>query len=159
MKKSLYDITSERLKAYVAQKGLRHSAVRQTVLEKLCLLPQPFTTEELLKACEKDRVSIGTIYNVLRLFVEARVVRTLDRQRGQRTATLYEVIADKKVQVQFICEECGRVLKFQDKDLVRMIYARKYLNFTTRQFTLFMYGECKKCKQKKVIKKTNKTNK
>ena len=152
MKKSLFDITSERLKAYSVQAGLRHSDVRQTVLEKLCLLPQPFTTEELAQACEEDRISIGTIYNVLRLFVSAHIVHAIERQRGQRTKTLYEVEADSQVKMQMICEKCGRVSYFHDKAIERIIRARKYSNFNLQQFTLFVYGECKKCKQLKKTK-------
>ena len=43
----------ERMNAYIQENGGRYSAVRENVLEHACMLPQPFTAEQLEKEIQK----------------------------------------------------------------------------------------------------------
>lgn len=150
MKKTSFNSAAKRLKAYVAENGLRQSSVRLMVLEQACMLSQPFTADRLAKACEEERISVGTVYNALELFVKANIFHAVNRQRG-RMATEYEVVAENQIRMQTICQKCGRVSNFHDPAIELIVRARKFSNFNLQHFTLFAYGECKKCKQKKKV--------
>ena len=141
-----------RLNAYIEEQGGRYSAVREVVLEKACSLPQPFTAEQLEEACRVDRISKGTIYNALRLFVNAHIVHAFDRQREHMT-TEYELITGNPIRMQTVCEKCGRVHVFHDPAIERIIRERRYSNFNLQHFTVFVYGQCRRCKEKTQPKK------
>ena len=136
-----------KLNAYIKEHGGRYSAVREQVLERVCYLPQPFTAEQLETACANDHISKGTIYNALRLFVKLNIVHAFDRQR-EHIVTEYEVVTTKQVRMQVVCEKCGKVQTFHDQAIERIIRERKYSNFTLQHFTLFAYGQCRRCKDK-----------
>ena len=136
------------MNAYIQERNMRVSPVREMVLEQICLLPQPFTADQLAKACLAERISTGTVYNTLSLFVSAQILHATDRQRG-RTATEYELITGSTVRMQIVCQKCGRVSGFQDRAIEDLIRARKYSNFNLQHFSLFVYGECKHCRRVK----------
>lgn len=135
----------KQLRTYVHENGLRPSRVREMVLEQVCLLPQPFTADQLVEACRAQRISVGTVYNALNLFLLAHILHANERQRG-RSATEYELIIGKQMRMQMMCTKCGRVSEIRDKAIERLVKERKYTNFTMRYFSLFIYGECKKCR-------------
>lgn len=138
----------ERLNAYLALHNMRFSAVRETVLEQACTLTQPFTAEQLIHVCEKEHVSSATVYNALKLFVDANIMHIIDQQKGRKTAE-YEVLTGEQTRMQIKCEKCGRVANFHDQAIDRIIRGRKYANLELRHYSLFVYGVCKKCKIKK----------
>lgn len=143
-----YDAAQAALDAYVHEKAMRPSRVRNMVLEAACALPQPFTAAKLVEACKAERISVGTVYNTLNLLILARVVHAIERQRG-RAATEYEVTATaQQVHIQMICTRCGREVELHDKAITRLVQERKYSNFNMRSFSLFVYGECKLCRRK-----------
>lgn len=136
----------KQLNAYVHTNGLRPSRVRAMVLEQICQLEQPFTAEQLVEACQTERISTATVYNSIKLFVTARILHESERQRG-RTASEYELIAGKPQRMQMVCTKCGRVTEIRDKAIERLVKERKYSNFTMQHFSLFIYGECKICRR------------
>ena len=135
----------KQLEAYVRNNDMRPSKVRNMVLDQICLLPQPFTAEQLAKACQNERISVATVYNCLNLFLLARILYAHNRQRG-RAVTEYEVIVGKPMRMQMMCTRCGRVTEIHDKAIERLIKERKYSNFILQHFSLFVYGECKICR-------------
>ncbi len=143
-----YETALAKLNAYVKKQGLRKSNVRNQVLEQICRLKQPFTAEQLTQVCEEDRISVATVYNALSLFVTAQIIHASNRQRG-RTAIEYELITGTQNRLQIICSGCGRKANFHDKVLEKMIVERQYYNLSMQHFSLFVYGECRLCRQKK----------
>ena len=117
------------------------------ILEQVCALPQPFTADRLVKACAAQRISVGSVYNALNLFVTARILHASIRQRG-RAATEYELMTDNTVRMQVVCRKCGRKTDFNDKAIARLVQERKYSNFNPQHFSLLVYGECKICRRK-----------
>lgn len=148
-----YNLAQEKLARYLRENEKRPSKVRNMVLMQICQLPQPFTADQLLKACEADRISVGTIYNSLETFVDANILVAFERQMGKNAAE-YELITGSANRMQIICQKCGRVTNFTDKAITTLIQDRKYSNLNMQHFSLFVYGECKICR-----KKTLKNNK
>lgn len=142
-----YGSAQEKLRKYIRMHNMRPSVVRDMVLEQACMLHQPFKAEQLIRACATERISVGTVYNSLALFVKAHIVIGKQRERG-RIATEYEIIKDSAKHMQFICQRCGRTVDFEDKAIGRLINERKYSNFIMNQYSLIVYGECKICRSK-----------
>jgi len=140
-----YELALERLQAYIKANNMRRSVVREMILEQVCLLPQPFTADLLTKACAAERISVGSVYNVLEVFVLAQILHAIKRQRG-RTAMEYELTMVTRNRIQVICGRCKRVTSFHDKAIEHLIQTRKYANFNPDHYTLFVYGECKHCR-------------
>lgn len=136
------------LNAYLRAHEMRPSKVRDMVLAQICNLPQPFTAEQLVTACREERISVGTVYNALNLFVLAQILQLHDRQRG-RMASEYELIVGSAMRMQVVCTKCGRVTEMHDKAIERLIKERKYANFNLQHVSLFVYGECKLCRKQK----------
>lgn len=142
-----YSSALERLGRYVKANGLRPSAVRNMVLEQACELHQPFTANQLTAVCATERISQGTVYNSLQLFVKAGIIIGNQRQRGH-IATEYEILTDTQMHMQYICAKCGRTVDFNDKAINRLIEERSYSNFKISNYSLIVYGECKICRKK-----------
>lgn len=144
--KTTYEASDAKLRAYIHAKGLRPTKVRTMVLKQVCALPRPFTADQLVKACQPDRISVGTVYNSLNLFVEAGILRGLTRQRGQ-SATEYDLQTEKESVMQIICTKCGRVARMEDRAIINLVKMRRYSNFNMAHFALYVYGECKTCRR------------
>lgn len=140
-----YKIANDRLRAYHRAHGLRGSKIRDIVLAKVCQLPQPFTAAQLEEACKEERISKGTIYNSLNLFLVAQILHAIKRQRGI-TLTEYEVVGNSAIRMEVICRKCGRTTEIHDPAIARILQERKYTNFIPQQYSLLVYGECKRCR-------------
>jgi len=135
----------ERMNAYIQENRGRYSAVRENVLEHACMLPQPFTAEQLETACQSEKISSGTIYNCLQLFLKANIIHATKRQKGHQ-ATEYELITGNPIRMQRICQKCGRVTNFRAPAIDRLIREQKTQSFFMQHYTLLIYGECRRCR-------------
>lgn len=142
----LYKSALERLSTYLREHDKRVSDVRNYVLAKVCQLKQPFTETQLEEVCQAERISKATVYNALRLFVAANIIKIYDRGYGQ-TVKEYELTTSaSRSHMQIICRKCGRRVYFYDKAVTRVLVERNYTNFQMQNFTLVVYGECKICR-------------
>jgi len=141
----------DRLAAYIRSNGMRPSAVRKMILKAVCGLPQPFPAKQLAEACKAERISVGSVYNALDLFIKADILRATKRQRG-KAATEYELVLGNPVRMMVVCQRCGRRTEFNDKAIDRLVRERKYSNFNLQQYSLVVYGECKVCRKKIKVK-------
>ena len=148
-KERIYANALGRLYRYAKTHNLRPAAIRKIVLEQTCYLHQPFVAEQLIEACKQERISTATIYNSLRIFVKAGILRESKRHLGQ-PVTEYELISDNVKHMQLICKTCGRITDFSDRAIGRLIEERKYQNFNMQHYSLIVYGECKICRSKKI---------
>jgi Fur family ferric uptake transcriptional regulator len=147
-----YEAALEQLNAYIKANKMRRSVVREMILEQVMLLPQPFTAEQLTKVCTAERISVGSVYNVLSVLIDAQLIHAIQRQRGQN-ATEYELTTVAQNCIQIICGKCKRATTIHDKAIEHLVETRKYANFNPSHYTLFIYGECKHCRQALLKKK------
>lgn len=143
-----YEAALVKLNEYIGAHAMRRSTVREMVLEQACQLPPRFTAEQLTEACAAERISVGTVYNALELFIKAQIFHAIDRQRG-KGATQYEVVPGKQTHMLIQCSRCGRITDIHDKAIDHLIRVRKYTNFEMQRYTLMIYGECKHCRKLK----------
>lgn len=143
-----YESALEHLNAYIAEHNMRHTPEREMVLMEICEMPQPFTADKLTERCQKLRLSQGTVYNTLNLFVSARILHCFIRENG-RAATEYELTTGSKSHIQIICNNCGRLAEVHDKAIEHIVASRKYSNFVPHLYTMRIYGQCKVCRSLK----------
>lgn len=147
----VYKQVMTKLKPYFAEHEMRPSSVRNMVLEQMCRLVQPFSAEQLVKACKAEHISVGTVYNTLNMLIDAHILHSIQRERG-KISTEYEFVGPN-IRMQMMCSKCGRVAEIHDKAITRLIQDRTYTNFIPRNYTLTIYGECKLCRRKVSRKK------
>ena len=145
-----YEEVLERLNAYILKHNMRHTPEREMVLEEICNLTQPFTADKLAEKCRPLRLSQGTVYNSLSLFVSARILHAFNREEG-RTSTEYELTTGVKSHIRMVCTTCGRIAEIHDKAIEHIVQSRKYSNFTPGHYTMQIYGQCKVCRGKNTI--------
>ena len=141
----IFGTALERMNTYLQEHGGRYSAVREKVLEQACFLPQPFTAEQLEAACQSEQIASGTIYNSLRLFLDANIIHATKRQKGHQ-ATEYEIITGNLIRMQRICQKCGRTPNFRSPAIDQIIREQKVSTFIMQHYTLLVYGVFRKCK-------------
>ena len=146
----------ERMNTYVLARGGRYSSIRESVLEHVCMLPQPFTAEQLENVCRSEKIASGTVYNCLKLFLAANIIHATKRQKGHQ-ATEYELIAGNQNRMQRVCQKCGRVTNFRAPAIDLVIREQKSQSFFMQHYTLFLYGECRKCRTPETAKSKKKS--
>jgi Fur family ferric uptake transcriptional regulator len=133
-------LVSERLRA----DGLKHSSVRDAVLEAFFAAGKHVSIEELTRKT-RDRVpqaAYSTVYRTLKLLVEKGYAA--ERDFGG-TQTLYEP-ASGDHHDHLICTSCGSVTEFEDDAIERMqerVASRH--GFEMRSHRLELYGHCARC--------------
>ena len=143
----IFKATTKTLDAYLNEHRMRHTSERIFILEAICRL-KSFNVDELRAALTDMTISRATVYNTLTVLEEAKIIRRLDKEFGVR-ATQYELIQYGESSVQVICTRCGRMSKVKDTTIHRMLSDKRWSNFEPQHFSLYVYGKCKVCRNKK----------
>lgn len=143
-----YRIAMGKLNEYLYKHKMRHTIEREMVLGRVCELRSPFDAEQLIAACQNDRISRTTVKNTLSLLTSARILHCLFKQYESKKAE-YELVLNDNIHMQMRCMECGRVVDFKDLPIENLVRARKYSNFKIEHFSLYVYGRCKTCRKPK----------
>lgn len=131
---------SARLKA----QGLKHSAVRDVILDEFFRAGTHVSIEQLLERVRKREPATGysTVYRTLRLLVESG--DATERDFGGAHA-LFEP-ADSHHHDHVVCVECGAVREFEERAIEELQekVARR-LGFRITSHRLELYGLCSSC--------------
>ncbi len=136
---------ADRLLHYLSQNHLRCTSERMVLLEKVTAMKGCFSPAELMLAlADSDfRLSQGTVYNTLRLFEAAGVVR---RRPGEHGAEVYECASRVDEHIILCCTRCGRRREVKDAELLRILKLRRYPSFVASGFDLYIHGLCSRCR-------------
>ncbi len=131
---------------YLSKHNHRRTPERFAILEKIYSLDNHFVAEDLYRLMKNEyRVSLATIYNTLDLLFEAGLVV---KHQFKGMAAQYERSIGKNIHHHTVCIVCGRVKAFSDKRIRTAIQSKKFANFESTHYSLYLYGMCKKCKKK-----------
>lgn len=131
----------KRLDDYICSHGIRHSAERRIILEKIVAMDAHFTVASLYEAMQgSDYVSMATVYNTIELFIKVGIIVKHPFTNPEYEFTLRSVGHHHR-----ICRECGSVKEFTDQKINKAIKVRTFSAFNIEYNTLYMYGLCKKC--------------
>jgi len=98
-----------------------------------------FTANDICKLL--PNIDRATIYRALRFFVEKKLIREVNVQKGLLS---YELNIDSHEH--FFCECCGQVISIKI-DNVFIEYLRNF-DFQVNSFEVLLRGKCRNCSQK-----------
>lgn len=139
----------QQLKNYTREKGKRCTQERETILRYCCEVKPPITYAGLVDMARRDRICSQTIYDTLDLLVEAGILQRI-AINGQHVAS-YGLTNEKRNKARIICTNCGRISSFKDQTLKDYFKTRVFDNFEMKNYTVYVYGQCKVCRQRKKI--------
>ncbi len=123
--------------------GVRMTPQRHAILAYLLQTMSHPTADEIYKALEQrfPSMSVATVYNNLKLFIEAGLVRELTYGDDSRRFD-----ADMTDHYHAICERCGTIADFEYPPLHQVEQtASAETGFSVRGHRLEVYGICKAC--------------
>lgn len=128
---------------FLEQQHFRKTPERFVVLDKAMKMQHVFTIEQLGHEVEQGgyMVSRATLYNNVELLVQAELLHKLNYD-GQHT--YYEKLSLSRY-THLVCQECGKVKVVKDNTFVAYMNAKTYTAFTSRHFSLCVYGICNSC--------------
>ena len=144
---------------YLRLNSLRNTPERNALLEAIYQSDAPLRAEELALEMSKAkrgrlRISRATVYNNLRLFEDAGLVRKIfqeDKVFFERTDKSYGVI-------RLVCAGCGKITEMNNDKVRRLISTMRTRRFTVTNWVLNMNGLCSRCVGE-LKKKQNRLNK
>lgn len=134
----------------LAESGLRRTVERHRILEEIYARNDHFQAEEFYDYLRSINfpVSRATVYNVLDLLVELKLVTK--HQFAETHAFRYEKAFGRKQHSHLICVDCHKVLEFCDPRLqvIQDSIAAFYKHSIT-DHSLVLYGQCERenCKK------------
>lgn len=145
---------------YLRLNSLRNTPERMALLEALYSYEAPFQAEELSKEMTgrgRFRISRATVYNNLRLFEDAGIVRKVYRE----DKVLFERTDKTKGVIRLVCDVCGKITEMNSDKVRRQVSQLRTPRFNATGWVLNMYGLCSKCSAdiKRKQKRLNKTDK
>ncbi len=144
---NLYIQAERMLTEYVEQNKLRKSPERYAILKHIYACDSRFTAEQLHSEINSTyRVSLATIYNTLDFFVKSRLVV---RYSFGPKAVEYERALGAEAKHFLICTKCNKVTEFSEKHFKAYIGAKNFRNFQMGSYSLYISGQCKRCRKLK----------
>lgn len=125
--------------------GVRITPQRHAILEYLIQSMAHPTADEIYKALEGKfpNMSVATVYNNLRVFREAGLVKELTY--GDASSRFDFVTNDH---YHIICECCGKIVDFHYPGLDEIEhFASQVTGFDVSSHRLEIYGTCSACKE------------
>jgi Fur family peroxide stress response transcriptional regulator len=128
--------------------GVRMTPQRHAILEFLLSSMSHPTADEIYKSLEGKfpNMSVATVYNNLRVFKEAGLVRELTY--GDASSRFDANMTDH---YHVICRQCGKITDFDYPPLIDVEReAAKRTGFRVESHRMEIYGICKDCQQRTV---------
>ena len=135
-----------RFEEYLHSRGLRQTAQRKFLIEKVFSQHEHFDAEELMEKLprrgEANYVSSATVYRTLREFVDAGLLKSFQLE-GR---TVYEHDYGYPQHDHLYCTRCRKLIEFQSDELVKMrneVAAKEGFRVTSHR--MIIQGVCRQC--------------
>jgi len=142
---STSDAAEESFRTYLSRHGLKYTRERRTILRAVMQNERHFEAEELLLTMRAQglRVAKATIYRTLPLLVACGIIREVIF--GEKHAH-YEHTFGHAPHDHMICQQCGRIIEFDSRQVVGLIDAVcSAAAFHPRSHRFQITGLCRRC--------------
>jgi Fur family transcriptional regulator, ferric uptake regulator len=126
--------------------GYRLSAPRSAVVETLATLGCSVTAKEIADRLQErgETVGVASIYRTLDLLDRLRLARRVDSAEGVARYEPIDPSGDHHHHI--VCERCGAVVAFEDRELEHAIEALSgRLEYSIAAHDVTLRGECPGC--------------
>ncbi len=131
---------------FLKTKELKFTPEREYILNAVFSIHRHFDVDKLYQLLKEQgkNVSYATIYRVIPLLIESRLIQESLRCMGKVN---YEHIFGHKHHDHLVCINCGKVIEFNEEQIEKLQQevCRKY-GFKPVEHHLGIKGYCKKCK-------------
>lgn len=137
-------LARQNLQDYLRVNSLRNTPERNALLDVIYSTDAPIQAEELSRQMSDGvgfRISRATVFNNLRLFEEAGLVRKV----FQEDRILYERTDRHKGVIRLVCSVCGKTTEMNSDKVRRQIAQMRTRRFNATAWVLNVYGLCSKC--------------
>ena len=142
------ETVKQKFTEYLTANKCRKTPERYAILDMIYTEQRHFNMDSLYQAMnEKNfRVSRATLYNTMQLLIDCQLV--LKHQFGNVMA-VYERAYNNDFHLHLICTECHKIQEYKDAKLKSMIRNEKIKQFMPVRYSLYVYGLCNICAQKR----------
>jgi Fur family ferric uptake transcriptional regulator len=137
---------SEHVRGVLARAGLKRGGARERVIELLASEPCALSATEIEDALRAHGEPTGraSIYRVLELLLEHGLVERVAVGEGQARFERIHPSGDHHHHL--MCEQCGRLIAFDDPGLERAIdRLSRRLGVTVQSHDVLLRGACGRC--------------
>lgn len=136
-------------RAFLESRNLPLTRQRREIAQVILRSDRHLSAEDIMEELRRRKVSPGkaTVYRTLDLLVQCDLIREHDFGEGFKR---YEPRPGHPHHEHMICEECGRVVEFEEPDLdgLQAALAEEY-GFEIRWHRLDLFGLCATCRRAK----------
>jgi Fur family ferric uptake transcriptional regulator len=157
MDSKLYQEVQESFTNYLTEKNLRKTEERYTILKEVCAFTGHFNILTLYhKITETSfHISKSTVYNTLGVLLDAGIVVSY---QVDSKSIQYELKQYAETHLHLFCTKCGSIREIKSIPVKDLLTAVKTPRFTPHFYSLYIYGTCSRCGNKKQDEK-NRQNK
>ena len=134
----------QELADYLRFKSKRNTPERNQLLEAIYSVDTAISADELSEEMSRSsrfRISRATVYNNLRLFEDACLIRKV----FLNGKVMYERTDRNKGVIRLICGGCGKTTEMNSDKVRRQIAMMPTRRFNATSWVLNMYGMCSRC--------------
>ncbi len=129
---------------YLRSEGKNITPERLDILDTVIKQKAHFKIDDIIHIMtQSDKpISRATVYRTIKTIEEAGLVKYLHSINDEKIYELQEEHHDH-----MICESCGRIIEFHDKDLEKLQdeICRSH-GFSPQRHTMKIFGVCERCK-------------
>lgn len=143
------------LRDYLERTGKKMTIERIEILNAVVKISQNIDNKDGIKhfnakdvycqiKVENSPLSLATVYRSLPILAEAGLITEVAKRGGKM---IYELVSDRAHHDHIICNECGLIIEFENKEIERLQeeVCKKY-NFEMTDHTLSITGRCAVCR-------------
>ena len=132
------------LEGLLTRRGLRSTAQRRLILDRLFEVGEHFTADDLIADVRNADASVGsaTVYRTLRMLVDAGLLQ--EHRFADTEGTRFELTVPDEHHDHIICLDCGAIREFEEP-LIEQLQDRvaAQFGFKLEYHTHQLYARCK----------------